>query len=100
VRRIGLEVLFDEIRPASNNPFVDPATLLHLLWKDEALKVFSALDPAARTSGVTRKHLCDRILSLAPAEHVRKCVVETLSARTPWRFATPPVLMRLDPQPV
>lgn len=80
-RTPSLSVEFEELRPAVENPYQDPASLASLLWRDEAIQVMRdhGLKPAGRANRTQLSHLLADGLDLTA---LRDCVARCLLNRT------------------
>lgn len=71
-------------RDATTNPEIDPAALVRLLWRDEAVAVL-AEHGVAVAARAPRRELWAALVDQLSADELRAAVRERLKARTGWR---------------
>lgn len=78
-------VRLEEIRPALTNPSPRAASIVQLLWRDEALNALEmrGLDRGVRSK--PRQALWDRLVEQLPVTEIQLIVREALKGRTGWR---------------
>lgn len=81
----GDGVVINQLRGSQQNPRIDPAALVQLLWRDEALSV---LDEAGLSKGMLNKpcrDIWDKLATNMPVDELRGLVRERLKIREGWR---------------
>lgn len=75
------------VRRPRQNPSVDPASVIKLLWRDEALAALEELGMAVGLRGAPRRELYKRLVENLDPTTLRARVRACLRFRTAWRFA-------------
>lgn len=81
-------VHFTDLRPSSQNPGIDGASLAALLWRDEALAVLSARQMKGIKSK-TRPQLAAILAETLPLKELGQAVREAIKSREGWRSDAP-----------
>jgi hypothetical protein len=86
----GEDLLLDEQRPARPNPAVDSASLVQLLWRDEALAVLEEHHLAGGLRRKPRRELWAVLVAGLPSDDLGVVVRDRLRARRSWRAEASP----------
>lgn len=80
-------VRFDRVREAQQNPSVDPAALVQLLWRHEVLSILveNKWDWGVRTK--PKQALWDRLLACLESDQLHSLVRHRLKLREDWKVA-------------
>ncbi len=73
-----------ELRPAGENPSVNPLAVAQLLWRDEALEELVARGAARGLARATRWRLWEALVELLPLDELAEVVRAKLKARPEW----------------
>lgn len=87
VQRAGSGISFDCVREAQQNPSVDPAALVQLLWRHEVLSILieNQWDRGVRTKA--KQVLWDRLVESVDPHALHVIVRNRLKARDDWPTA-------------
>lgn len=77
------------VRPAQENPRVDPLALAKLLWREEALGALERRGAAAGLLSARRAVLYERLSAMLTLTELKELVRSTLRSRTAWRSVGP-----------
>lgn len=77
------------VRPAQENPGVDPLALAKLLWREEALRALARRGAAAGFLSARRSTLYERLSTILTLVELKGLVRSTLRGRTMWRSGAP-----------
>jgi hypothetical protein len=78
-------VTLSTVRPAQQNPQVDPFSLAQLLWRDEALRVIAEHRLAGAVRGKPRRFLWAILAANLTARELGEHVRQQIKARKNWR---------------
>lgn len=83
-------IVMERLRSGTRNQAVDPAALVQLLWRDEAIDLLTArgLDRGVRSK--PRRHVWARLVESLELDELRTEVRRTLKARRGWRGCVSP----------
>lgn len=84
----GNDVAINEYRQSGENPSIDPAALVQLLWKEEALLLLQEKGLARGMTSKSREIIWRRLVESTSAEELRSVVRERLKSRRYWRAGT------------
>jgi len=79
------KVQFSDLKHATNNPSRDPASIVALLWRDEALSFLEELGSAAGLRSKRRRDIYSRLVEEIDLDALCKRVRLCLRQRTNWR---------------
>jgi len=82
-------IRIESVRSPRQNPCVDPAALVQLLWRNEALDILKSLGAERGMLSKPRWMIWERLVELVPASQLRNLVREQLKRRTNWRSDRP-----------
>ena len=83
------KVTIREIRPAEKNPNIDPAALVQLLWRNEALTLLRARGLHKDVANKRRAFLWERLEKCLSVAELRSAVTQHIRLRQHWRPAHP-----------
>lgn len=81
------QIHFEKYRQATNNPLIDPYSLVQLLWREEALSELTrrGLDRGIRSK--PRNMIWERLVESLPLNELTETVRECIKGRQDWRIA-------------
>jgi hypothetical protein len=79
------QVVIKHVRAPRRNRQVDPASVVQLLWRDEALEELALRDADRGVRGGTRSAVWARLVEVTSSEELQEIVRGRLKARTTWR---------------
>lgn len=85
-------VVFQEMRPATENPIQERPDMARLLWREEALEALEKEGEAQGVRSKPRNFIYDRLTSVFDQKKLGTTVREALCARQDWRLDAPLVL--------
>lgn len=75
----------EHARVESNNPGVDPCSLVQLLWRDEVLSLLDQRNEARSLKSKPRRVLWDALARTVPLSELKDMVRDCLKSRPQWR---------------
>lgn len=84
----GTSVEIAPVRKPKRNPSVDPAALVQLLWRDEALQLLEDMGVATGLRGMPRRAIWARLQESLTLGELQAVVCAQLKLRGDWRSAT------------
>jgi hypothetical protein len=84
------DIEIHEFRPAQQNPGRDPAALVKLLWRDEALSLLRSIGKAWGVASKPRDVIWERLALVLSLDELGAAVRGLLKARGDWRSAPSP----------
>lgn len=76
---------FQSIRPARNNPDLDPVMLAHLLWRSEVIELLSSRGFAAKQLRHPRKRLYEMLAEVMTPRQITAAIRAAMVNRKAWR---------------
>ncbi len=79
------KVKFITLRRNKKNPSPDAFSIVHLLWRDEAISFLDEIDTANAVRSKPKKFIYEKIVEIADLDKIRARVRKQLRNRSNWR---------------